>query len=216
FTNEGGVGGKIRILKNIMGLWLIQQAKKSWESGTGNHVSYDGIVAEAKKVGLPGSLIYPDDARFLNPPNMLDAIRASCTETGQEPPSTMGEFASTIFASLACRYKEVTSDLEHVIGGRVDGLHVVGGGSRNDLLCQYTADATGLPVQAGPDEATAIGNIIMQAISCGLVKDVLQGRDMVRSSFPLKNYEPRASGKDWDVLYNDVYIPLVEKIRKKD
>ncbi len=214
FTNEGGVGGKIRVLKNIMGLWLIQQAKKSWEVRTGCPVSYDAIVKQARDAGLPKSLVFPDDPRFLNPPDMLEAIRASCIETGQEPPSTLGEFAATIFASLACRYKEVTLDLEHVLGTRVDGLHVVGGGSRNELLCQYTADATGLPVESGPDEATAIGNVIVQAISSGLVSSISKGREMVQSSFPVARHEPRAATAEWQSLYDHVYVPVVEKIKK--
>ncbi len=101
-----------------------------------------------------------------------------------------------------------------MLGTRVDGLHVVGGGSRNELLCQYTADATGLPVESGPDEATAIGNVIVQAISSGLVSSISKGREMVQSSFPVARHEPRAATAEWQSLYDHVYVPVVEKIKK--
>jgi rhamnulokinase len=215
FTNEGGFGGTIRLLKNIAGMWLLQQSKARWEMETGSTLEYDRIMEEASKCESFDSIVFPDDnSRFLNPPNMLDAIRYACKDTGQEPPKNIGEYAALVFASLALRYRHVLGMLQTLAGTRVDTLHVVGGGSRNDLMCQYTADATGIPVLAGPDEATSIGNIIVQAISNGEVRDIKAGRKMVAASFPPRRFEP-ANPERWNRLYNERYLPLfVEKKRQ--
>ncbi|NMC06559.1 MAG: rhamnulokinase [Candidatus Lokiarchaeota archaeon] len=212
FTNEGGIGGTIRLLKNIAGMWLLQQSRARWEAETGKRLGYDQIMADAARNSAFDSIVFPDDnTRFLNPPNMLDAIRQSCKDTGQQPPKTFGEFAALVFTSLALRYRHVLGMLQDLTGVKVDALHVVGGGSRNALMCQHAADATGLPVLAGPDEATSIGNIIVQAISSGEVKDIKAGRKMVAASFPITRYEPGDQDK-WNLLYNEKYIPLfVEK-----
>ncbi|MFX0103857.1 MAG: rhamnulokinase family protein [Candidatus Hodarchaeota archaeon] len=211
FTNEGGVESTIRFLKNIMGLWLLQQSKLNWELKNDVKLDYEGIVNAARKHESFGSLIYPDDTRFLNPPSMLDEIRGMCKDTGQDIPAKFGEFATIIFKSLALRYKQVLDDLETLTGKSIDCLNIVGGGSRNALLCQYAANAINREVLAGPDEGTSIGNIIVQAISNGELKNVEAGRKIINNSFPLKKYEPIENEK-WNQLYDEKYLPLfIEK-----
>lgn len=207
FTNEGGFGGTIRLLKNIAGMWLLQQSKSKWEQDNGVQIDYEWIMQEAMKNETFGSLVNPDHERFMNPQNMLEAIRTACKETGQLSPKTFGEFAATIFSSLALRYRHVISMLSELSGTTIDYLHVVGGGSKNRLLCQYTADATGLQVFAGPDEATSIGNLIVQAISNGEIAGVQEGRELVTTSFPPRMYEPQNQDR-WTRLYEEKYIPL--------
>ena len=211
FTNEGGFGSTIRLLKNIAGMWLLQQSKTKWEQDNGVQLDYGWIMQEAKKNEQFGSLVNPDHERFLNPVNMLDAIRDACVETGQAPPKTFGQFAATIFTSLALRYRHVFAMLSELTSTTIDYLHVVGGGSKNSLLCQYTADATGVPVLAGPDEATSIGNIIVQAISNGEIAGVQEGRELVAASFPPRLYEPQNQDR-WTRLYEEKYVPMfIEK-----
>ena len=208
FTNEGGYGGSIRLLKNIAGMWLLQQSKIKWEIENKVQLDYDSIMHDAEKNMAFKSIVNPDDHdRFMNPPNMLDAIRTACKDTKQAPPKTMGEFGATIFASLVLRYRHVIEMLQELTATKVDVLHVVGGGSKNTLLCQYTADATGIPVMAGPDEATSIGNIIVQAISSGEIKDLKAGRKIVAASFPPRLYTPQ-NQETWNRLYEEKYIPL--------
>jgi len=207
FTNEGGYGGTIRLLKNIAGMWLLQQSKTKWEQDNSVQLDYEWIMKEAKKNEASGSLVNPDQERFLNPPNMLEAIRDACKETGQVPPKSFGQFAATIFSSLALRYRHVIAMLSELSGTTIDYFHVVGGGSKNRLLCQYTADATGIPVLAGPDEATSIGNIIVQAISNGEITGVQEGRGIVATSFPPLLYEPQDPDR-WTRLYDEKYVPM--------
>jgi rhamnulokinase len=206
FTNEGGVGDTIRFLKNIAGLWLLQQSKAAWEERTGDALDYGTIVNEARKVGISGSIINPDDPRFFNPSNMLDEIRDACLETAQVPPRTIDEFASIIFTSLALRYRQVIGELESLTGTSIDYLHVVGGGSKNTLLCQYTSSATNLPVCAGPDEATSLGNIIAQAISAGMIDDLAAGRRIIANSVIPVEFEP-VNPEIWDKINTEKYIP---------
>ncbi|MEX2680858.1 MAG: rhamnulokinase family protein [Candidatus Sigynarchaeota archaeon] len=212
FTNEGGVNGTIRLLKNIAGMWLLQQSKARWEMETGSRLDYEYIMDEAKKCEYFDSIVFPDDhSRFLNPHNMLDAIRNACKDTGQKPPRKFGEFAALVFASLALRYRQVLGMLQDLTGTRIDTLHIVGGGSKNKLMCQYVADATGVPVLAGPDEATSIGNIIVQAISNGEIRDIKAGRKLVAASFPPRRFEP-ASQERWNRLFDEKYVPMfIEK-----
>ncbi|MHA1368535.1 MAG: rhamnulokinase [Promethearchaeota archaeon] len=207
FTNEGGVDGKIRFLKNIMGLWLLQQTKKSWEKKTGENLDYPQIMKLASKSSRVNSIIFPDDRKFLNPVDMIDEIVAACKETNQDIPKTIGEFAEVIFKSLALQYRKVIEDLQQVTKKKIDNIHVVGGGSKNSLLCQYTADATGKTVFAGPSEATAIGNTIVQAISTGEIKDIKAGREIINDSFSPRKYEPNNT-KIWTELYEHKFIPL--------
>ena len=190
FTNEGGVDGKIRLLKNIMGLWLLQECKKHWQK-EGINLSYDQLTELAAKAKSGSATIDVDNSCFLAPGDMPDRINKYLTSTGQNPIDDKGLMARTILENLARKYTETINQLEDVTGNRLDRLHVVGGGSQNDLLNQLTADATGKIVTAGPVEATAIGNILMQARAAGQLGDISQARSLVRRSFTPKEYRPQ-------------------------
>ncbi len=157
FTNEGGIEGTTRFLKNITGMWLLEQCRKEWEK-EGHSYDYSRIVSMAEEASAFGSLVNPDHPRFANPASMVEAIREHCRESGQCCPETHAEYVRCIFGSLASRYKEVLELLKAMAPFPVEKLHVIGGGSKNKLLNQFTANAIGMPVVAGPSEATAIGN----------------------------------------------------------
>ncbi|NJP40901.1 rhamnulokinase [Oscillospiraceae bacterium HV4-5-C5C] len=196
FTNEGACNGRIRFLKNIMGLWLIQETRRQWIR-EGQQLSY-ADMEEAALVKPPfRSLIDPDDRLFATPGNLPERIRQRCRETGQPVPADTGAVVRCIYESLALKYRIVKEGLETVSRKHYRKLHVVGGGTKDGLLSQFTANATGLPVWAGPAEATAIGNMLVQLISTGALKDLAQARQLVRQSFDLKLYEPRDCA-DWD------------------
>jgi rhamnulokinase len=190
FTNEGGVAGTFRFLKNIMGLWLVQECRRTWERA-GRSYGYDQLseLAEASKPFA--HWVNPDDSSFLAPGDMPARIAEFCRRTGQSAPAVPGPMIRCCLESLAMKYRYVLECLEECTGRRVDVIHVVGGGSQNKLLCQMTADATGLKVITGPVEATAAGNVVMQAIATGFLKDVAEARGLIRNSFELKVYEPR-------------------------
>jgi rhamnulokinase len=189
FTNEGGVGGTTRFLKNVTGLWLLQQCRRAW---TGDReYGYEDLVRLAAEAPPFSALIDPDDARFLNPTDMPAAIADYCRETGQAPPATAAAFTRCIFESLALKYRLVLDQLRRAAGRELATIHVIGGGSRNEVLCQFTANATGLPVLAGPAEATAIGNILVQAVGLGRVASFEAMRRIIRESFEIRRYEPR-------------------------
>ncbi|MDR1602738.1 MAG: rhamnulokinase [Tannerella sp.] len=188
FTNEGGVEGTTRFLKNITGMWLLEQCRKEWTKA-GKDYSYPDIVKMAGQVKSP-SIVNPDDPRLANPPSMTKAIAAICTETGQPAPQSDAEYVRCIFESLANRYREVLEQLAGMVSFPIEKLHVIGGGSQNALLNQFTANAIGLPVVAGPSEATAIGNCLMQAKAAGLVKDRWEIRRIVAESFPMQTFTP--------------------------
>ncbi len=192
FTNEGGVCGTIRVLKNIAGLWLLQSCMRSW---TG--VSYEDLMNAAAREAPFTSLIDPDDPAFLNPPDMLQAIAAYCARTGQPAPASPPAYARAIFESLALKYREVLESLEEITGRRFREIRVIGGGSRNHLLNQFTADATGRTVIAGPTEATALGNIAMQVLASGVAETLVEARAIVARSFPTETFEPTAT-RVWD------------------
>ena len=198
FTNEGGVCRTTRLLKNICGLWLLEECRREW-ARAGESIGYAELAAEADGSEAFRSLLDVDDPGFVAPGDMPARIARACRRTRQPAPETTGQFARAIFESLALRYRSVLADLAGITGRRPAVLHVVGGGSRNELLCQYAADACGVPVVAGPVEATAVGNVLLQAISSGRVQDLSQGREIVRRSFPMRVYEPTdgASGA-WD------------------
>jgi rhamnulokinase len=185
FTNEAGAGGKIRFLKNIAGLWLLQECRRAW-AAEGRDYSYDELMRLASEAGPAKSTIDPD--AFLHPGQMPSKIAEWCRSNRVPSPVTVGEYCRTLLESLAARYKRVLDSLESVAGGRIDVLHIVGGGSRNRLLNQLAADATGREVVAGPTEATAIGNILVQAIASGELKDLGEGREVVRRSFELERF----------------------------
>ena len=195
FTNEGGVGDTIRLLKNICGMWLLERCRATW-----GEISYPELIAEAKVSESFRSLINPDDARFAHPADMPAAIRAYCVATNQPTPETRGEMVRCIFESLALRYRQVLENLRSLSPRAIDTLHVIGGGSRNDLLNQFTANAVGLPIVAGPSEATAMGNVMIQALAAGAASDMAAMRQLINRSIELKTYLPQETD-DWDVAY---------------
>lgn len=200
FTNEGGAMGTIRFLKNIMGLWLIQESRRQWRR-EGNEYSFAQMEAWAKECKPLRSLIDPDDASFGVPGNMPERVREFCRRTGQPVPETVGEVVRCIYESLALKYRKTAESIEKLMGRDAKVIHVVGGGTKDKFLSQMTADACGIPVAAGPEEATAIGNLMMQAIAAGEVKDLSQARQIIAASFALKHYEPTAERAMWDGAY---------------
>ena len=181
FTNEGGIEGTTRFLKNITGMWLLEQCRKEWEKA-GRSYTYPEIVQMAEQAVPFIRFVNPDDPRFANPACMTKAIASYCEETGQPVPVTDAEFIRCIFESLALRYNEVIRMLKEMAPFRIDRLHVIGGGSKNTLLNQFTANAIGMPVIAGPSEATAIGNAMIQARSAGIVSTRWEMRRLIAGS----------------------------------
>lgn len=195
-TNEGGYGKTSRLLKNIMGLWLLQESRRTWLA-QGQEYSYERLATMAQQSPPFVSLIDPDDARFLAPGDMPSRINALCRKTGQPEPQNVGAFARCIFESLALKYRFVLRRLLALTGRRVEALHIVGGGAMNSLLCQMTADATGCRVVAGPVEATALGNAVVQLVTLGEIGSIAQGRSLIADSFALTTYEPQNTSQ-WD------------------
>jgi rhamnulokinase len=189
FTNEGGVAGTTRLLKNIMGLWLVQECRRAWEKA-GKTYSYEQLTKLAESAPPYVSVIDPDDPRFMLPSSMPAAIVDYCREKGQPAPTDPGPVVRCCLESLALKYRWTLRKLEELIGKTIDVIHVIGGGCQNALLCQWTADACGVPVLAGPVEATALGNILMQAIGLGLIGNISDGREVIRGSVELAHYEP--------------------------
>ncbi len=195
FTNEGGVDGTYRLLKNIMGLWLLQQCRRSFNEN-GSAVSYEQLVQLASEAAPFRSLVNPDDDRFLNPPDMPKAIQEFCRETNQPVPETEGQFARCVFESLAFKYAATLDGLEELTGTKIEVLHIVGGGSQNKLLNQFTANAAARPVLAGPVEATVLGNLLVQARSHGELRSLADIRSIIRNSREPGLHEP-ADTEDW-------------------
>lgn len=208
FTNESGVEGTIRFLKNITGMWLLEQCRKEWEQ-LGRTYTYDEIIKMAKTAKGFQCFVDPDDAVFANPESMIESIIKFCTDTGQSAPKEDAEFIRCIFESLALKYKYVLSCLCELSPHAIEVLHIIGGGSQNKLLNQFTANATGLSVVAGPYEATAIGNIMMQAKGLGLVKSLKEIRTIINESFTLESYEPQDT-ELWNNAY-EKFLKLIEK-----
>jgi rhamnulokinase len=198
-TNEGGVCGTYRLLKNIMGLWLVQECRRTW-AAEGRDYSYDDLTGLAAEAPAFGPLVDPDAHEFLRPGDMPARIRAFCAQTGQRAPETDGEVVRTALESLALKYRWVLERLEMMLGRRLGVIHIVGGGSQNRLLCQLAADATRRPVVAGPVEATAAGNVLMQALARGRLGTLDEVREVVRRSFDVERYEPGAAA-GWDEAY---------------
>jgi rhamnulokinase len=196
FTNEAGAFGTIRFLKNVMGLWLLESCRREWEAA-GRGVPLADLLSGAASVsGFPG-LVAPDDPRFFNPSSMVREIQDALRAGGPAPHDDPILLTRVITDSLALRYASVVDDIERVTGAPVEGIHVVGGGSLNDCLSQATADATGRPVVAGPAEATAIGNMLVQAIAAGTLGSLAQGRDLVRRTLRPRRFEPLRK-RDWE------------------
>lgn len=199
FTNEGGVSGTYRLLKNIMGLWLVERCRQAWER-EGCWPGYEAMAAAVADAPPFQALIDPDDARFLDPRDMPEAIATFCRETGQAVPETPAGMMRCVLESLALTYRLVLERTERLACRRFAGLHVVGGGTRNETLMQLTANAIGRPVWAGPTEATAIGNLLGQLMAMGKIGGVWEGRHLVRESLLIRTYEPQA-GSLWDEAF---------------
>ena len=189
FTNEGGIDGTTRFLKNITGMWLLEQSRKVW-AAEGRTYTYGEMEKMARSEAAFPSIVNPDDPRFAAPANMVDAIDSYLRETGQPVPESDAQYISCIYHSLVCRYKEVVDMLQGFAPFPIEKLHVIGGGSANDTMSQWTADALGIPVVAGPTEATAIGNVMIQARAAGLVKDRWEMRKMIANAFAVKTFTP--------------------------
>jgi rhamnulokinase len=199
FTNEGGVGGTTRFLKNIMGLWLVQECRRAWQRG-GTKFEYDDLVRQAEAAPAFVSLADPDDSSFILPADMPAALADFCRRTGQPAPDGVGATVRCALESLALCYRWVLERLEALTGQRAEVIHIVGGGSQNALLNQFTADACDRPVLAGPVEATAIGNVLVQALGLGVLDSLADAREVVRHSFEVQTFTPRRP-EDWHSPY---------------
>jgi rhamnulokinase len=197
-TNEGGVGRTFRVLKNVTGLWLLQECRRAWARE--RSYSYEELARTALDAPAFRSFIDPDDPAFVNPPDMPEAIRRYCERTRQPQPQSPAEFARAIFEGLALKSRTVLDQLRGLSPKPIEVVHIIGGGSQNETLCQFTANAAALPVIAGPMEATAIGNLLVQAIGLGFLSSLAELRQVVRQSFPLKPYQPQQDAS-WDAAY---------------
>jgi rhamnulokinase len=198
FTNELGVDGTVRYLRNVMGLWLLQESLRTWEED-GDALPLDRLLREAAGVPAMTLLIDPDDPDLLPSGDMPSRIADACRRRGQRAPETPAETVRCILDSLALAYRATVRRAQELAGRDVDVVHLVGGGARNELLCQLTADACGLPVEAGPVEAAALGNVLVQARAVGTVPSELAGmRTLLRRTQSIRRYEPSGSGSAWD------------------
>lgn len=199
FTNEIGFGGSVRLLKNLSGLWLVQECRRAWAKA-GQAFDYAELTRLAAEATPFAALINPADARFLPPDDMPGRIAAFCRETGQPAPATPGAFVRCALESLALLYRHTLKQIEQLLARRIDRLHIMGGGSKNELLNQLTANALQRPVLAGPVEATAAGNVLVQAIALGHLPSLAAARAVVRASWPLRTYEPK-DAPAWEEAY---------------
>ena len=212
FTNEGGINGTTRFLKNICGMWLYERCRAEWQTvncqlSTVN-LDHATLQASAMTVEAFRSLINPDDPTFANPSSMVEAIQQYCRRTSQPVPETPAEICRCIFDSLALRYRQVFTWLQEFAPFPLEVLHIIGGGSLNKYLNQFTANSTGATVLAGPQEGTALGNIMMQAQSAGLVSDIWQMRQIIANSIDLVRYEPKDK-ELWDKAY-EKYLEITK------
>jgi rhamnulokinase len=199
-TNEGGVNGKIRLLRNIMGMWLLERSRDVWID-KGMNADYDYLISKAEEAEPFRCLINPDDHLFLNPPDMEAAITSYCTRTGQPSPSGTGGVVRCILESLAMKYRFVLENMSRLRSAPLERLHIVGGGSKNKILNRFIADATGMTVITGPQEGTGIGNILLQAIANGDINDLNEARKIVARSFETETFHP-GDQKGWNQQYD--------------
>lgn len=190
FTNEEGIGGTIRFLKNVMGLWILEACRREWDAA-GLAIDYSTLLARVDAVPGFAGLVFPDHPRFFSPSSMVSEVRVSLTESGQRPPTDPVLLTKVILDSLALRYASVIATIEKLTGTSIEGVHIVGGGAHNWYLNQATADATRRPVLAGPVEAAAAGNLLVQAIACGEVDSLAEGRSMLAQRMPPQAFAPR-------------------------
>jgi len=200
FTNEGGVGGSYRFLRNVMGLWLVEECRRAWATEGMTGAGYADLVAGAARAKPFAALFDPDDPSLLAPGDMPRRITAACAAFATSLPSDPGAVTRVIFETLALRYRWVLDRITLLTGDAPRSVHIVGGGARNALLCQFTADACGIPVLAGPVEATGLGNGLVQLIAAGFIASLAEGRELVKRSFPTTRYEPRATPA-WEDAY---------------
>jgi sugar (pentulose or hexulose) kinase len=199
FTNEGGIEGNFRLLKNIMGLWIVQECKREW-SLSGEHYEFDDLVKMAEGALGFKSLIDPDKDYFAVPGNMPEKVQRFCESSGQRIPESKGEIIRCIFESLALKYRFVFEKLEEILDKKLMGINIVGGGANNRFLNQFTANAIKRSVVCGPTEATVIGNLMVQAMALGEVKNLSEIRQVVKQSFETEYYTPRDTAQ-WDEAY---------------
>ena len=208
FTNEGGVRQTFRFLKNIMGLWLLQECKRAWEQERAP-LSFSDMTRLSERAKPFRCFIDPDHPMFLRPAHMPRQIQEFCRDTGQYVPESEGEVVRCVMESLALKYRYVFDRITSITKQRYGGLHIVGGGVHNSVLCQYTANAVGIPVWAGPDEASSIGNLLVQWIATGHIADLQEGRSIVRRSFPATTYDSQ-DRRAWEQAYT-VFCTVVER-----
>lgn len=209
FTNEGGVKNTIRFLKNIIGLWLLQECKRIWEQ-SGATYSFDDLTSKSLEAKAFSSFINPEDPMFLNPVNMPEAIKQYCEQTDQEIPQSVEEITRCILESLAFKYKEVYEMLRKIIKRPINKFHIFGGGAKNSVLNQFAANATNLEVKAGPSESTSIGNILVQCFNSGEISSLSELRNIVSNSFEIESYYPEDIS-----VWEDAYVRYKEVIKKK-
>ena len=208
FTNEGGVAGTYRFSRNIAGLWLVQECRRTW-AAQGDELSYAALTERAQEAAPLVSLVDPDYAEFGKPGDMPARIRDYCRRTGQSVPESRAAIVRCALESLACKYRWVLEKLEEMVGRRLEPLHIVGGGTQNHLLCQFAADGTGHRVVAGPVEATALGNILMQALALRHIGSLAEGRQIIGDSFDQVTYLPKDTAA-WDAAYSRFVARLEE------
>jgi rhamnulokinase len=196
-TNERGFGGTIRLLKNVMGLWLVQECRRAW----GEAPSYADMAELAATAPAGGPLFDPDAPELMAPGDMPARIRAVCEDCGQDGPGGDAALIRAVFESLACKYRFVIEELERVTGTPIEAVHVIGGGAKNDFLCRLTADVTRRPVLAGPVEAAALGNVLVQLHAFGEVASLAEMRELVVASSEIRTYEPEPDAAGWETMY---------------
>lgn len=208
YTNEGGCGGKIRFLTNIMGLWLIQESRRTYKK-EGKDLTFADLEAQARESEPFKCFIDPDYPEFGKPGDIPGRIAEYCKKTGQRAPETIGETVRCIYESLALKYRLALINLEDISGKKFEKINIVGGGTKDPFLCAMTSDACNIDVDAGPVEATALGNIAMCLISAGEIKDIAEARKIIANSFPLKSYKPNHT-KEWDEAF-ERFKKIIEK-----
>jgi rhamnulokinase len=198
-SNEGGIGNT-RFLRNCMGTWIVQELLRVWEIADGKRMEWQHVDSITPAAPAFTAFIDPDDKRFYNPANMENAVRGFIAETGQTAPADRGTILRCVYESLALKYRFVNETINRVTGTETEVVHIVGGGSNNPLLNQFTADSVGVPVLAGPKEATAVGNLMVQAVGAGIIPDLKAAMPFIKSAFPISTFRPQNPAA-WDAVY---------------